>query len=525
MYRQCVLYNDNKIAVCEAPAMRFRYFTADYLNSLGIQDIEQILPDGYGNFFIKTGYELFVCNPATGSLRKLTPGVNLVNCKILLYKNYIIIAGPFGIGYIKNEQGNGSSPIQLSVNVKNLFYHRLNDIVIASPGKILLSTDNGFYSVTIENLLHDPYLLQPAANNPFHLLLNSPYQKNIHNGDTLLVEQGTDKLTLNAINYYGNGTASYSYTVAGMESGWQQSVSGEIILSRLKPGVYWKVTCIVKDDVWRSFPLSFYIYHPLFWWQTKTWQIVFWIAGITIFLLILLSVFLLTRYSVARTNEKKRLLTDLELRAIHAQINPHFIFNTLSTALYFIHRKELEKAYTHVNKFSHLLRAYLKSSRNRYVTLADEISMIRKYVELQQARFEERFDYSIDVENRIPAANVQIPSLLLQPLVENAITHGLFHKKSKERGLLLIRFYQGHTADELVCIIEDNGVGRMKAEEINRDSIAEEKESYGSKLTEELISIFRQYEQMNIDIEYIDKQEPETGTIVKLTIKKIRYVA
>jgi len=65
----------------------------------------------------------------------------------------------------------------------------------------------------------------------------------------------------------------------------------------------------------------------------------------------------------------------------------------------------------------------------------------------------------------------------------------------------------------------------MKAEEINRDSIAEEKESYGSKLTEELISIFRQYEQMNIDIEYIDKQEPETGTIVKLTIKKIRYVA
>lgn len=525
MYRRCVLYNDNKIAICETPTMSFRYFTADGLGRLGIHDIEQILSDRHGNFFIKTGFELFVYTPAKGLFRQLASGVNLANCRVLLYDDYIFIAGPFGIGYMKNDPGNRAAQLHVSVNVKNLFYHRLNDMVITTPGKILLNTDNGLYTVSIDEILHERDLLRPTVNAPFHLLLSSPYQTNVYNGDTLVIKQGPDKVTLNTINYYGNGPVSYSYQIADLQDEWQQSASGEIIISRLKPGAYVKVACVMKDDVWRSFPLSFYIYRPLLWWQTKVWQTIFWVAGITVFLLILLSVFLLTRYSVARTNEKKRLLTDLELRAIHAQINPHFIFNTLSTALYFIHRKEVEKAYTHVNKFSHLLRAYLKSSRNRYVTLADEISMIRKYIELQQARFEERFDYSIEVENRIPAANVQIPSLLLQPLVENAITHGLFHKELKEQGLLKIRFYQGTGADELICEIEDNGVGRVKAAEISKDSIAEERESYGSKLTEELISIFRQYEQMNIDIVYTDKQAPETGTIVKLTIKNIRYVA
>lgn len=525
MYRRCVLYNDNKIALCEPLSMQFSYLTADMLSAVGIQDIEQIKPDGHGNFFIKTGYELFVYTASGGGLRKLSAGVNLSGCKILPYGDHVFIAGPFGIGCMGNAGMGMLTPMRVSANVKSLFYHRLHDIAATGNGDILLSTDNGIYSVPVSSMTDNPQLLQPGGNRLFRLLLSVPYQKNIAGGDTLVIDQGADKLTLNTINYYGNGAVSYAYRVEGLQDDWQQSASGEIILSRLKPGVYWKVICTVKDDVWRSRPVVFYVYHPLYWWQTRLWQILFWIAGIVLFLLILLCVFLLARYSVARTNEKKRLLTDLELRAIHAQINPHFIFNTLSTALYFIHRKEVDKAYTHVNKFSHLLRAYLKSSRNRYVTLAEEIGMIRKYIELQQARFEERFDFNIDVENRIPAANIQIPSLLLQPLVENAITHGLFHKQAKERGLLEIRFYEGSNSNELICEIEDNGVGRIKAAEISRDSIAEERESYGSKLTDELISIFRQYEQMNIDIEYIDKTEPETGTIVKLTIKNIRYVA
>jgi sensor histidine kinase YesM len=117
---------------------------------------------------------------------------------------------------------------------------------------------------------------------------------------------------------------------------------------------------------------------------------------------------------------------------------------------------------------------------------------------------------------------VKIPSLLLQPLVENAINHGLFHKQGK--GTLTISFVQGASSDELICIIEDDGVGRQRAAEIKQQNTVQYK-SYGTKLTRRLIHIFNEYEDMNISMEYIDKHEPETGTIVKLTIRNLKYEA
>ena len=112
--------------------------------------------------------------------------------------------------------------------------------------------------------------------------------------------------------------------------------------------------------------------------------------------------------------------------------------------------------------------------------------------------------------------------MLLQPLVENAINHGLFHKSGS--GLLILKFLQGANNTELICIIEDNGVGRKRAGEIKLERIVE-KESHGTRLTQQLIQIYKDYEHMDIFLEYTDKPEPETGTIVKLTIKNIKYVA
>jgi LytS/YehU family sensor histidine kinase len=293
-------------------------------------------------------------------------------------------------------------------------------------------------------------------------------------------------------------------------------------LPSIKPEKYYKMQCVATDDWWNSGIYTFYIYKEPYWWQSAKYVRIFWIASFVLLGLLIFGIVFITRYYVNRTNERKNRLLDLELRAVYSQINPHFIFNTLSSALFFINKKNFEEAYTHVSKFAKLLRSYLNSSQERYVTLSHEISMLRNYIELQQIRFEEKFEYDITVDNKIPADNIKIPSLLLQPLVENAINHGLFHLKRK--GELHISFMQGKSNNEMICTIDDDGVGRERAAEIKQASTAQHT-SYGTKLTRKLIDIFEEYENMNIHLEYIDKKAPQTGTIVKLTIRNLKYDA
>ncbi|HVW98988.1 MAG TPA: hypothetical protein VHA52_00890, partial [Candidatus Babeliaceae bacterium] len=149
----------------------------------------------------------------------------------------------------------------------------------------------------------------------------------------------------------------------------------------------------------------------------------------------------------------------------------------------------------------------------------EEIANLRNYIELQQTRFKNRFTYEIIMDEDNDIGRVMIPSLLVQPLVENAINHGLFHKK--EKGYLRIEFRKAPTG-EIICTIEDNGIGRQQSKVIN-DGNPVKPRSYGSELTKELIDIFKLYEKMNIEMRYIDKQLPETGTIVELKIKSNLY--
>ncbi len=217
-----------------------------------------------------------------------------------------------------------------------------------------------------------------------------------------------------------------------------------------------------------------------------------------------------------KSNAKKSLQLGLELKSVYSQMNPHFIFNSLGVAMYLVKKKRLDDAYNHIYKFAHLLRAYIKSSRNRYITLHEEVTNISNYIELQQERFKDRFDYEIIVQD-IVDANTRIPSLLLQPLVENAINHGLLHKDT--RGCLKIEFKTDQEHNELTCIIDDDGVGRKLARQFMDENRLITEEAYGSELIRDLCAVFNKYEQMKINIETIDKEQPLTGTIVILNFK------
>lgn len=439
--------------------------------------------------------------------------------KLAVHGDYLLIAGSFGLAYANILGHKGIANFRIIPHVGE-FYERVYNLVTDADGTIYVQTDNGIYDYSITTLLNTNSTISAANIQWLKMLIVAPYKHTIVNKDTVLLPNAGKSISFDCINYYGKGTPYFNYRISGF-GGWKRSASEDIILPELKPEQYYKLICYVTDDNWRSNTYTLYLYKTPLWWQTKTWKHIFWIAGILLATGVVLLIVIVTRYYVNRANEKKTRLLDLELRAVHSQINPHFIFNSLSSALFFINRKDIDEAYKHVSKFSKLLRSYLKSSHERYVTLTDEISMLKNYIELQQTRFENKFDYAIEVENKIAADNIKIPSLLLQPIVENAINHGLFHKKD-DKGMLTIRFLQGSSSGELICEIEDNGVGRQRAAEIKSANDAQ-RQSYGTRLTERLIDIFQEYEHMNIFLEYIDKQKPYTGTIARLTIKNLKY--
>gem|GEM_PF-3392683 len=157
-----------------------------------------------------------------------------------------------------------------------------------------------------------------------------------------------------------------------------------------------------------------------------------------------------------------RRLLETEQKALRAQMNPHFIFNVLNSIQYYAGLNDMAAVEIYLNKFTRLIRAILEQSRSPVISLTQEVDMLRLYLELEQMRFENKFAYSIEVDPEIDTARVRIPGMLVQPIVENAIKHGIRHKKGE--ALVQVRFAsRGNT---LVCTVSDNGIGRDAAKDL-----------------------------------------------------------
>jgi two-component sensor histidine kinase len=478
--------------------------------------IEKICIDGiYGNIVVKGKDELFLFNPDNKEKKIIRSNINLNKCNIDIYKNTLIITGDFGVQFSKiNGFGSISAPVTY-YNFRKTYYRVLYSQAILNS-ILTLATDNGMYDIIIPS---DSTFTTTALHEYdfiHHVILDyNNSTKTLGNNDTIEINQHLRSMELDVINPTANGEISYYLKLEG-DSSYNKYNSLEITLpAYYSPDDYYTASLYCMDDGWKSDTTTITFYIAPYWWQTHTAKKIIW-TGVTLagILAIIISV-LITRRLVTRANEKKNLQMELELKAIYAQINPHFIFNTLTSALLLVSKNRMDEAYTHISKFSKLLRSYLKSSRNKFITLADEIDNLKNYTELQQTRFKNRFDCDIIVDQRLDAEQVNIPSLLLQPFVENAINHGIL--SSEKPGLLSIEFISVEDAHKIVCIISDNGVGRQKSME---DKKRQEHMlgSYGNMMIKDLVGIFNKYEEMNIEIEYADKQLPETGTSVIITI-------
>ncbi len=222
-----------------------------------------------------------------------------------------------------------------------------------------------------------------------------------------------------------------------------------------------------------------------------------------------------------KQSELKLTAAELEMQALRAQMNPHFIFNCLSSINSFILKSETQSASDYLTKFSRLIRMVLTNSNKSFIPLEDELDMLRLYLDMERLRFKNAFDYNIVFENTIDSSNILVPPLLLQPFAENAIWHGLMHKEG--HGTLNIALSTEN--DILNCVITDNGVGRDKAAQLKSKS-ANQRKSMGLQITAERLALLNKdlSEQTHFTIEdVVDSDGKVAGTqvILKLHVRSL----
>lgn len=212
-------------------------------------------------------------------------------------------------------------------------------------------------------------------------------------------------------------------------------------------------------------------------------------------------------------------LAELKITALKSQMNPHFIFNSLNSIKLYIINNEKENAVYYLNKFSKLIRKILDSTREKEISLSEEIETMELYVSIENIRFSNSIEFLLDIDPDIQMETIKIPPLILQPFIENAIWHGL---SAKDRNKNLFLRIQKKQEEYIKVIVEDNGIGRLKSAELNAKKLRE-KNSIGIDLTKERLSNFTKDFRYSHSLEIIDlyKNELPVGTKVILTLPLI----
>lgn len=222
-----------------------------------------------------------------------------------------------------------------------------------------------------------------------------------------------------------------------------------------------------------------------------------------------------------RVKEKQLLeldqkLTESELTALKAQMNPHFMFNALNSINWYIIKNRPMEASKYLTKFSRLIRLILDNSKYSRIALADELEALRLYIDLEAIRFEQKFDYQIITDKKLDLRELKIAPMILQPFVENSIWHGLM--QSPRPGTLTVNVQRN--GKHLFCTIEDNGIGRAAAQRLREQSVGN-RESKGMRITTERIAMLNQSTDGGLFVRVSDLSDASgtpSGTRVEITL-------
>ncbi len=312
----------------------------------------------------------------------------------------------------------------------------------------------------------------------------------------------------------------YRYKLDGWESEYSPPTPERIArYSNLPPGKYtFNVISCNNEGLWTPEPAAFsFLIKTPFW--KRPW---FWL------LLTCIAVFILSTaiiYRIRQIKKKERLETESrvamaknELKALRAQMNPHFVFNSLNSIQHFILTNKSADAGKYLNKFARLMRVILNNSEKSLITIREELEYLVLYLDLEEMRFEGKFTTAVTIAEEIDIDYYEIPAMLLQPYVENAILHGLTPKQS---GGGKLEISMGLKANTIICSITDNGIGREKAREMRQLSNRKDHQSLGMRITHDRLELINRLNGSQLSLTITDLYNDDgtaSGTRVDIFI-------
>jgi ligand-binding sensor domain-containing protein len=340
---------------------------------------------------------------------------------------------------------------------------------------------------------------------------------------TLKLKAGSNYFSFefSALQFSAPEGTRFRYRLKGLEENWVDAGTRRYAAYTNVPGGRYVLQLMAANSSgeWNAEPYELHIH------LAKTLREQLWFQ-LLIVTLLLSAGYGFYRWRIQQLRQRQRereefakRLADMEMNALRAQMNPHFIFNCLNSIDSFIIKNETHKASAYLNDFARLIRLMLQNSRNNLVSLQDELEALELYLQMEQLRFSQKFQYHLQVSADIPLAAAYIPPLLIQPYVENAIWHGLLHKQNGEMGKVTVLIKPQGTA--LHITITDNGVGRVKAAELKARRKTAHKPAMGTQITADRIELINQMYQTRATVNSFDLMDSEgrpAGTQVVLLI-------
>lgn len=359
------------------------------------------------------------------------------------------------IGLVKLEKKNNGFQTYIYTTKHGLSSNVIHRVA-TNKKEVFISTPEGLSSFPL-----DVNLQNAVSPNIYvsHMTVNGSSINAAAKSYLFPYDYNSINITFDILTYKDLGNGKLLYKLTGRDKDFQQISGNTIVMDNLSPNQYQlEVYAINSDGIKSEKPviISIEIEHPF--WETA-WFII--LSSVTFCVLFYFfakkSIDNIRKKEAAKTHINK-MMAEYQLSALQAQMNPHFIFNAINSIQSYILRKDEQQAYDYLSKFSKLIRMVLNNSEEKILTLHQELETLDLYIQLEQLRFNNKFEYQLHISDEVDQHEVQVPAMLIQPYVENAIWHGLMNLDDMRKGILRIEIT--HEEDELKIIVEDNGVGR-----------------------------------------------------------------